>query len=121
MLTPLRRDREEGLIDMTASCDVGTGPGLRQGDLDDDARLGFSIVTSEAIEEHRVEAAIERILTRIGDAPLYVSIDVTCSTPRMRQASEPLRPAASPAGVAEGPVRRFPVPDQARAKCSSSA
>ncbi|OZB81777.1 agmatinase [Microbacterium sp. 13-71-7] len=80
--TPFRRASEEGLIDMTASCHVGTrGPLYDKSDLEDDARLGFSIVTSEAIEEHGVEAAIERILTRIGDAPLYVSIDIDVLDP----------------------------------------
>src|SRR5690606_34958128 len=33
------------------------------------------IVTSEDIEEHGVPAAVERIRTRIGDKPLYISID----------------------------------------------
>ena len=80
--TPFRRASEEGLIDLTASCHVGTrGPLYSKQDLEDDERLGFSIVSSEYIEEHGVEAAIERILQRIGDKPLYVSIDIDVLDP----------------------------------------
>ncbi len=80
--TPFRRASEEGLIDLTASCHVGTrGPLYSKQDLDDDERLGFSIVSSEYIEEHGVEAAIERVRNRIGDRPLYISIDIDVLDP----------------------------------------
>ncbi|WP_309067073.1 agmatinase [Microbacterium sp.] len=80
--TPFRRASEEGLIDLTASCHVGTrGPLYSKKDLEDDERLGFSIVTSEYIEEHGVEAGIERIRARIGDKPLYISIDIDVLDP----------------------------------------
>lgn len=80
--TPFRRASEEGLIDLTASCHVGTrGPLYSKQDLEDDERLGFSIVSSEFIEEHGVEAGIARILQRIGDKPLYVSIDIDVLDP----------------------------------------
>jgi len=80
--TPFRRASEEGLIDLTASCHVGTrGPLYSKQDLEDDARLGFSIVSSEYIEEHGVEAGIRRVLQRIGDRPLYVSIDIDVLDP----------------------------------------
>lgn len=80
--TPFRRASEEGLIDLTASCHVGTrGPLYSKQDLEDDERLGFSIVSSEYIEEHGVEAGIARILQRIGDKPLYVSVDIDVLDP----------------------------------------
>ncbi|MDN4613847.1 agmatinase [Leifsonia sp. F6_8S_P_1B] len=80
--TPFRRASEEGLIDLTASCHVGTrGPLYAKQDLEDDERLGFSIVTSEFVEEHGVEAAIERMRARIGDRPLYISIDIDVLDP----------------------------------------
>lgn len=80
--TPFRRASEEGLIDLTASCHVGTrGPLYSKQDLEDDERLGFSIVSSEYIEEHGVEAGIQRILQRVGDRPLYVSIDIDVLDP----------------------------------------
>ncbi|GGN88640.1 agmatinase [Agrococcus terreus] len=80
--TPFRRASEEGLIDLTASMHVGTrGPLYDKDDLADDERLGFSVVTSEFVEEHGVAAAIDRMHARIGDAPLYVSIDIDVLDP----------------------------------------
>ncbi|WP_127792620.1 agmatinase [Agromyces sp. LHK192] len=80
--TPFRRASEEGLIDLTASMHVGTrGPLYGVDDLTDDARLGFAIVTSEDVEEHGVAVAVERIRARIGDAPLYISIDIDVLDP----------------------------------------
>ncbi|AQY02986.1 agmatinase [Microbacterium foliorum] len=80
--TPFRRASEEGLIDLTSSCHVGTrGPLYSKQDLEDDERLGFSIVSSEYIEEHGVEAGIQRILQRVGGRPLYVSIDIDVLDP----------------------------------------
>ncbi|GAA3936663.1 agmatinase [Microbacterium soli] len=80
--TPFRRASEEGLIDLEASCHVGTrGPLYSKQDLEDDTRLGFSIVTSEYIEEHGVAAAIERVRNRIDDRPLYISIDIDVLDP----------------------------------------
>ncbi len=80
--TPFRRASEEGLIDLTASGHVGTrGPLYSKQDLDDDERLGFSIVSSVDIEESGIEAAIERVRRRVGDKPLYISIDIDVLDP----------------------------------------
>lgn len=80
--TPFRRASEEGLIDLTASCHVGTrGPLYSKQDLHDDEQLGFSIVSSVDIEEQGVDVAIERMRRRIGDRPLYVSIDIDVLDP----------------------------------------
>lgn len=80
--TPFRRASEEGLIDLTASCHVGTrGPLYSKQDLADDERLGFSIVSSVDIEEQGLEASIARMLRRIGDRPVYVSIDIDVLDP----------------------------------------
>ncbi|UXA18193.1 agmatinase [Mycobacterium sp. SMC-4] len=80
--TPFRRASEEGLIDLTASMHVGTrGPLYGVEDLSDDARLGFAIVTTEEIEEQGVSVAIERIRSRVGEAPLYISIDIDVLDP----------------------------------------
>ncbi|MBC9937162.1 MULTISPECIES: agmatinase [unclassified Leucobacter] len=80
--TPFRRASEEGLIDLTASMHAGTrGPLYGKGDLEDDARLGFTIVTTEYVEENGVPAALERIRARVGDKPLYISIDIDVLDP----------------------------------------
>ncbi|MBO1901811.1 agmatinase [Leucobacter weissii] len=80
--TPFRRASEEGLIDLSASMHGGIrGPLYGKGDLEDDAALGFQIVTTEFVEEHGVPAALERIRERVGRAPLYISIDIDVLDP----------------------------------------
>ncbi|MBT2483871.1 MULTISPECIES: agmatinase [unclassified Microbacterium] len=80
--TPFRRASEDGYLDRTASVHVGTrGPLYSRQDLDDDEVLGFAIVTSEDIEEHGVPAALDRIRQRVGDRPLYISIDIDVLDP----------------------------------------
>ena len=80
--TPFRRASEEGLIDLTASMHVGIrGPLYSAGDLSDDRRLGFAVVTSDDLEHHGLAAAVERIRARVGDAPLYLSIDIDVLDP----------------------------------------
>ncbi|MDS2173084.1 agmatinase [Nesterenkonia sp. CL21] len=80
--TPFRRASEDGFIDLTASAHLGIrGPLYGKGDLDDDARLGFQITTSEFIEEHGVPAAIERLRARLGDRPVYISVDIDVLDP----------------------------------------
>ncbi|HEU0205403.1 MAG TPA: agmatinase [Pseudolysinimonas sp.] len=80
--TPFRRASEEGLIDLTASTHVGTrGPLYGPGDLRDDARLGFAIISSPEIEAEGLPRAIERMLARLGDRPVYLSVDVDVLDP----------------------------------------
>jgi agmatinase len=80
--TPFRRASEEGLIDRTASLHVGIrGPLYDREDLRDDERLGFAIVSSVDIETEGVATAIERMRHRIGNAPVYLSIDIDVLDP----------------------------------------
>lgn len=80
--TPFRRASEEGLIDLTASMHVGIrGPLYAKSDLEDDERLGFAIVSSEFVEDNGVRAAVERIRARVGEKPLYISIDIDVLDP----------------------------------------
>jgi agmatinase len=80
--TPFRRASEEGLIDRTASLHVGIrGPLYDREDLRDDERLGFAIVSSVDIETEGVATAIDRMRRRIGDAPVYLSIDIDVLDP----------------------------------------
>ncbi|MGZ0712640.1 agmatinase (plasmid) [Coraliomargarita sp. W4R53] len=80
--TPFRRASEEGLIDLTASCHVGIrGPLYSAEDLRDDERLGFSVISAVEIEEEGLPRAIERLLERIGDKPVYISIDIDVLDP----------------------------------------
>lgn len=80
--TPFRRASEEGLIDKTASLHIGTrGPLYAAEDLNDDKRLGFSLITSDDLQVHGLAASIERMHERLGDRPIYVSVDIDVLDP----------------------------------------
>ncbi|MCX4097020.1 agmatinase [Nocardia sp. alder85J] len=80
--TPFRRASEEGLIDREASLHVGTrGPLYSDQDLADDRRLGFATVTAPQLEIDGVATAVERMLARLGDRPVYVSVDIDVLDP----------------------------------------
>jgi agmatinase len=80
--TPFRRASEEGLIDLEASLHVGIrGPLYSRDDLRDDERLGFAIIASHEFETEGLARAIERMLTRLGDRPVYLSVDIDVLDP----------------------------------------
>jgi agmatinase len=80
--TPFRRASEEGLLDLTACIHIGTrGPLYSRGDLVDDAELGFAIVSSDDVGTDGVARTVERIAQRVGDRPLYVSVDIDVLDP----------------------------------------
>lgn len=80
--TPFRRASEEGLLDRTASCHVGIrGPLYRGLDLDEDRELGFQLVHADEVETLGVAGVVERVRDRLGDAPVYVSIDIDVLDP----------------------------------------
>lgn len=80
--TPFRRASEEGLIDLTASMHVGIrGPLYSDADLRDDARLGFAIIGSHELESGGLAEAVTRMLARLGDRPVYVSVDIDVLDP----------------------------------------
>ncbi|TFD61412.1 agmatinase [Cryobacterium suzukii] len=80
--TPFRRASEEGLIDLTASLHIGIrGPLYSSDDLTDDARLGFAIIAGHELETEGVARVIERMLARLGDRPVYVSVDIDVLDP----------------------------------------
>jgi len=80
--TPFRRASEEGLIDREASMHIGIrGPLYGEQDLADDRGLGFTAITTPEIDIDGVAAAIERMRARIGDRPVYVSVDIDVLDP----------------------------------------
>jgi agmatinase len=80
--TPFRRAFEEGLLLEDHSIHVGIrGPLFSPQDLADDRRFGFRIVTAMEFEDLGVRGVVERVRERIGDAPLYVSIDIDVLDP----------------------------------------
>lgn len=80
--TPFRRASEEGLLDLSACLHVGTrGPLYGRSDLTDDKRLGFAIIGSHEFETDGLPRIIERMHERLGDRPVYVSVDIDVLDP----------------------------------------
>ena len=80
--TPFRRAAEEGLLDLDHSIHVGIrGPLYAATDLSDDAALGYAIVSTADLSAGGVSAGVERIRQRVGERPLYVSVDIDVLDP----------------------------------------
>ena len=80
--TVFRRAHEEGLIIEGASTHVGIrGPLYSKQDIEDDGRFGFEIIRAEDVDRIGLEEITERVRQRVGDAPLYVSIDIDVLDP----------------------------------------
>ncbi|MFN8156389.1 MAG: agmatinase [Candidatus Nanopelagicales bacterium] len=80
--TPFRRAVEEGVLDLDVSAHVGIrGPLYSKKDLDDDRELGFAIVSTEEVARRGVDEAVDRVRSRVGDRPVYVSIDIDVLDP----------------------------------------
>jgi agmatinase len=80
--TPFRRAAEEGLFLDEASMHIGVrGPVYAQRDLEQDAELGFRIVRAMELEHGGVAGVVAKIRERVGEAPLYLSIDIDVLDP----------------------------------------
>jgi agmatinase len=80
--TPFRRAVEEGLVDPERLVHVGIrGPLYGPDDLDRDAALGYRILSTMDVADLGVPAVVARILDVVGDAPLYVSVDIDVLDP----------------------------------------
>jgi agmatinase len=80
--TPFRVAIEEGLLLKDHSVHVGIRGSLyAASDLSDDEDLGFTIVHAREFHTSAFLDIIERVNRRVGDAPLYVSIDIDVLDP----------------------------------------
>ncbi|APF40589.1 agmatinase [Neomicrococcus aestuarii] len=80
--TPFRRAVEEGILDTEAISHVGTrGPLYGKRDLEDDRRFGFGIITSSDVYYQGVAEVVDKLRQRIGNRPLYISIDIDVLDP----------------------------------------
>ncbi|MEV4476771.1 agmatinase [Nonomuraea sp. NPDC049504] len=80
--TPFRRAVEEGLLDTEALSHVGIRGSLYgKKDLEDDRRLGFGIVTAADVLRRGLDEVIDLLRQRVGDRPLYVSVDIDVLDP----------------------------------------
>lgn len=80
--TPFRRASEEGLIDRSGCLHVGIrGPLYSPADLHDDHELGFQIVHAVEMDDIGARGVTERIRERVGERPVYVSVDIDVLDP----------------------------------------
>ncbi len=80
--TVFRRAHEEGLLIEDSSVHVGIrGPLYSAQDLDDDAGFGFQIIRASDVDRLGCEEISARIRQRVGDAPIYLSIDIDVLDP----------------------------------------
>ncbi|RJK94259.1 agmatinase [Vallicoccus soli] len=80
--TPFRRAAEEGLVDPERCLHMGTrGPLYSAQDLEDDRTLGFQVIRSDDYEVDGVASLVERMRRRLGDGPVYVSVDIDVLDP----------------------------------------
>ena len=80
--TPFRRAVEEGILDTEAIAHVGTrGPLYGKRDLEEDRRFGFGIVTAADVLRKGVDEIADSLRQRIGNRPLYVSVDIDVLDP----------------------------------------
>jgi agmatinase len=80
--TPFRRASEQGLLVKDHSAHVGIRGSLYdRADLLEDAELGFTVVHCRDIDRIGIDGVIARVLDRVGDHPVYVSIDIDVLDP----------------------------------------
>jgi agmatinase len=80
--TPFRRAVDEGLLALDTSAHVGIrSPLYAYSDLTDDKELGFATVTTADVARFGTDQAIDRIRERVGDRPVYLSVDIDVLDP----------------------------------------
>lgn len=80
--TTFRRASEEGLLDPEGCLHIGIrGPLYGAKDLVDDKTLGFQIFSSVEFQDLGVSAAIAKMKARVGQRPVYISIDIDVLDP----------------------------------------
>jgi agmatinase len=80
--TVFRRAFEEGLLTEDRSIHVGIrGPVYDRMDLVDDASFGFRVIRSSDLDVLGIDGAADTVRQRVGDAPVYVSVDIDVLDP----------------------------------------
>ena len=80
--TPFRRAAEEKLFLESASMHVGIrGPLYSRDDLKNDKELGFKVIHCDEFQSEGIDHVVKRIRDRVGDKPMYLSIDIDVLDP----------------------------------------
>jgi len=80
--TPFRRAAEEKLFLESASMHVGIrGPLYSRDDLKNDEELGFKVIHCDEFQSEGIDHVVKRIRDRVGENPMYLSIDIDVLDP----------------------------------------
>lgn len=80
--TIFRRAAEEGLLAGDRGIHIGIrGPLYDRSDLVDDARFGFQVIRAGDLDRIGLEETVARIRSRVGDQPVYLSVDIDVLDP----------------------------------------
>ena len=80
--TPFRRAVEEGLLEPSRSLLAGMrGPVYAAADVTVPSEMGFEVITGEQLQEMTPAQYGERVRSRIGHGPVYLSFDVDVLDP----------------------------------------
>ncbi len=80
--SPFRRASEEGLIDLERCQHVGIRGGIYDpSELVEDRALGFELIHNDEYQRRSVDDIVDQVRRRLGDGPVYVSIDIDVLDP----------------------------------------
>lgn len=80
--TVFRRAAEEGLLAQDKSIHVGVrGPLYERADLAADRDLGFTAIRASDVDRLGVAGVVDRVRRRVGDCPVYLSVDIDVLDP----------------------------------------
>ena len=73
----------EGLISNHSNMHLGSRSTLSEKDydLENDARCGFSYIRAREIDEMGIDAIVQRVVERVGDKLVYLSVDIDVLDP----------------------------------------
>lgn len=84
---------EEGLIRNTSvHAGIRAPVGRPKGDVRNDVRCGFDLITARAIDRIGTEGIISRIRERVGDSNVYISVDIDVLDPAYAPATGTAEP-----------------------------
>ncbi len=80
--SPFRRAAEEGLLALDSCQHVGIRGGVYgPSELEDDRRVGFALVHADEYQHRGVADIVEQVRSRLGDGPVYISVDIDVLDP----------------------------------------